>query len=476
MKKFKVIFVSLILIFVGCFFAGCGFIGKDGTQITISEDGYWVIDGQKTEYKVAAEDGEKGEKGEKGDPASISIDEEGYWVIDGKPTNVKARGEDGQDGTDGKDGEDGKDGQDGMDGTQITISEDGYWVLDGESTTSRAVGKDGTNGTDGVNGTVVTIEDGYWVLDGVKTNIRAEAQDGEDGEDGQTPTVEIIGGYWYINGQPTGVDARGEAGNDGEDGTQITISADGYWVLDGVKTNVRAKAQDGEDGEDGQTPTVEIIDGYWYINGQPTGVDARGQNGEDGEDGKSAYELAVLNGFDGTEEEWLETLGITQVEAKNFNKSINKALVSSVAILSCFNNSTSASLSGAGVIIQDDKDAGDAYILTCYHVVYDTQFSNPNATTIRCYLYGQYRYSGSLLTNYVMPATLIGYSVSNDIAVLKISNSDIYRNSIAEPVTYRDSDELNICDDVLVLGNPGSLDFSASTGIVSMESEIINYP
>ena len=33
-----------------------------------------------------------------------------------------------------------------------------------------------------------------------------------------------------------------------------------------------------------------------------------GENGKDGIDGKSAYEIAVDNGFDGTVEEWLESL------------------------------------------------------------------------------------------------------------------------------------------------------------------------
>lgn len=33
-----------------------------------------------------------------------------------------------------------------------------------------------------------------------------------------------------------------------------------------------------------------------------------GRDGEKGEDGKSAYEIAVENGFEGTEQEWLESL------------------------------------------------------------------------------------------------------------------------------------------------------------------------
>lgn len=34
-----------------------------------------------------------------------------------------------------------------------------------------------------------------------------------------------------------------------------------------------------------------------------------GADGKDGENGLSAYEVAVKNGYEGTEEEWLSTLG-----------------------------------------------------------------------------------------------------------------------------------------------------------------------
>lgn len=42
--------------------------------------------------------------------------------------------------------------------------------------------------------------------------------------------------------------------------------------------------------------TAETVEGNGAIQGKP------------GKDGKSAYELAVENGFDGTEKEWLESL------------------------------------------------------------------------------------------------------------------------------------------------------------------------
>lgn len=73
--------------------------GRDGhtPEISISDDGYWVIDGEKTEVKAEGVDGQKGQDGQNGQ--------------DGKD------GVDGADGQDGKDGKDGADGQDGKDGT-----------------------------------------------------------------------------------------------------------------------------------------------------------------------------------------------------------------------------------------------------------------------------------------------------------------------------------------------------------------------
>ena len=59
--------------------------------------------------------------------------------------------------------------------------------------------------------------------------------------------------------------------------------------------------QDGQDGKDG-------ADGINGINGT-NGIDGKdgadGKDGVDGEDGKSAYEIAVEHGYEGTEEEWL---------------------------------------------------------------------------------------------------------------------------------------------------------------------------
>jgi len=123
-------------------------------------------------------------------------------------------------------------------------------------------------------------------------------------------------------------------------------------------------------------------------------------------------------------------------------------------------------MAGSGVIIQDDKSTGTAYILTNYHVLYDKNDTDGNADKITCYLYGQYN-----ISNYGMVATLIGGSMKYDIAVIKIQ-SDTYKNSIAEPVTVKNSEEVNIGDNIVLIGNPMGYGFSATTGTVSVPSEV----
>ena len=84
----------------------------------------------------------------------------------------------------------------------------------------------------------------------------------------------------------------------------------------------------GEKGYDGFSPTVTATT---VSNGVDlTIVDKNGtqnvgiRNGADGNDGKSAYELAVDNGYTGTEEEWLTSLkgtdGVTTVQTTKIDK------------------------------------------------------------------------------------------------------------------------------------------------------------
>ena len=84
------------------------------------------------------------------------ISDDGYWVVDGIKTNIKAQGQNGTFGSNGKDGADGKNGVDGKDG---------------------ASGADGEDGTDGK--TPYIGENGNWWIGDEDTGVAATAKSGK---------------------------------------------------------------------------------------------------------------------------------------------------------------------------------------------------------------------------------------------------------------------------------------------------------
>ena len=109
--------------------------------------------------------------------------------------------------------------------------------------------------------------------------------------------------------------------------------------------------------------------------------------------------------------------------------------------------STSAA-SGSGFIISDD-----GYILTNFHVI-----ENSNSITVSLYHGDEYE------------ATLIGYDESNDIAVLKIEAEGL------TPVVLGNSDNLNVGDSVIAIGNPlGELTFSLTAGTISAKDREVTF-
>ena len=107
----------------------------------------------------------------------------------------------------------------------------------------------------------------------------------------------------------------------------IAIDSEGYWTINGERGTNPTKAQ-GEKGNDGYSPTVTAT----VVNNgvDLTIVDKNGtqnvgiRNGADGNDGQSAYEIAVDNGYTGTEKEWLASLkgtdGTTTVQTTKIDK------------------------------------------------------------------------------------------------------------------------------------------------------------
>lgn len=101
---------------------------------------------------------------------------------------------------------------------------------------------------------------------------------------------------------------------------------------------------------------------------------------------------------------------------------------------------TTSAASGSGFII-----SADGYVLTNYHVI-----EGSSAITV------------SFFDGSSAEADLIGYDANNDIAVLKVEAENL------TPVTLGDSENMNVGDTVLAIGNPlGELTFTLTTGVVS---------
>lgn len=257
-----------------------GVPGKDGYTpvITISSDGYWVIDGVKTNTKAQGEQGEPGKDGTalltgNGDP-SVNLGKNGDAYIDLDSWNfyVKTNNTWIHVGN--------------IKGNQGNNGVDGSAVLTGKNEPSVGIGKNGDSYIDLSTWNYYVKENGTWVLKG---NIK-----GSDGQDGNgivsiklTNTSANVDTYTitFDNGKTTTFTVTN--GVNGEQGIQ------------------------GEPGEDGHTPVITIGEnGNWYIDGDDTGILAEGIQGPQGEDGLSAYEIYIKYHpeYTGSEEEWLEDL------------------------------------------------------------------------------------------------------------------------------------------------------------------------
>ena len=141
---------------------------------------------------------------------------------------------------------------------------------------------------------------------------------------------------------------------------------------------------------------------------------------------------------------------------------LQKTMLSTVLIVSNF----AIPSAGSGVIYKVDRESGDAYVITNYHVIFDESYGV--CQDIDVYLYGMVR------KGYEIKATLLGGSINYDIAVLKISESEVLKNSYATAATFSDSDNVQIFDTVYTVGNAEGEGFSACRGIISVESEYID--
>jgi hypothetical protein len=149
MKKRIVGLIVLSMMILGCIlgFTACGqkpdgrnpdivaiydlyvaYAEENGTTPLSYEDWLLSVKGEK------GDQGEQGVQGEPGQTPTVEISDDGYWVINGAKTEYKAIGTNGQQGIPGQT-------------PTVEISDDGYWVINGNKTEHKAVGTDGQQGT-----------------------------------------------------------------------------------------------------------------------------------------------------------------------------------------------------------------------------------------------------------------------------------------------------------------------------------------
>ena len=199
------------------------------------------------------------------------IGDNGNWWIGDTDTLKPARGEQGIQGLRGERGLQGERGAQGDRGIQGLQGIQGIQGLPGAKGDTGERGAQGELGLQGLQGAA-----------GVKGDKGEKGEPGAKGEQGLQglPGKDGAAGAKGADGLPGADGAKGDKGEQGERG------------LTGAKGD---KGSDGLNGKDG-------LPGAKGADGLP------GKNGVDGKDGKSAYQIAVAQGFAGSEAAWLASL------------------------------------------------------------------------------------------------------------------------------------------------------------------------
>lgn len=232
-----------------------------------------------------------------------------------------------------------------------------------------------------------------------------------------------------------------------------------------------------------------------------------------------AYNTLVTNGYAGSFSDFLKEYVFKDYSSTTSTEyAVNKSLLSVVSVVSEFNtysytitsSGIQTSLSqktpytsmsaGSGVIYKIDKNDGSAYIITNFHVVYLSNgiTSNYNyiksdegdgciAKNIYCFMYGTKAEitdtkttdeNGFTIYNAgasALKCEYVGGSADYDIAVLKVTDEskELVKSSELTAVNIKNSTDITVGEQAIVVGNPEADGISATTGIVSVDSEYI---
>ncbi len=120
------------------------------------------------------------------------------------------------------------------------------------------------------------------------------------------------------------------------------------------------------------------------------------------------------------------------------------------SVIGFFGGSTESTGEGSGVIY-----SADGYIITNYHVISDVVSGQYRNASVEVFLMSA--------PSSPVDATVVGYNVSTDLAVLKIAKKGLPAVEIAN------SDEVKVGQYAVAIGSPGGIEFlnSVSYGIIS---------
>lgn len=126
------------------------------------------------------------------------------------------------------------------------------------------------------------------------------------------------------------------------------------------------------------------------------------------------------------------------------------------SVIRFFGGSSEATGEGSGVIY-----TSDGYIITNYHVIESALSSNNSKIEV---------FLGKDVNSDVYPATVVGYNISADLAVVKINAKGI------TPIELANDSELRVGQYVITVGNPGGLEFmdSVTYGVISGLNRVVS--
>lgn len=127
-----------------------------------------------------------------------------------------------------------------------------------------------------------------------------------------------------------------------------------------------------------------------------------------------------------------------------------------ISVMNFFYGTSESSGDGSGVVY-----SSDGYIITNYHVIGDA-ITNKSGSKIEVFL--------DSASSKAYTATVVGYNISADLAVIKIDATGL------TPIEVADSKELKVGQYVITVGNPGGLEFmdSVTYGVISGLNRVVS--